>query len=214
MDAHAHAARQEEHAARASDAGPAHAAEVALIRAALAGDEPAQRALFDRLCTASRVITLRNVELGSPLSLDEIDDLVQETLLALWRKLGTYDGRVRLETWAAGFALLELLQRLRKRRRFEDLVARAGERPVAASSTALPHDTIERVHEALDGLDDDEATVVRLKHFEDLPFESIARALNQAASTVKTRYYRALGRLRIRLGQLADEGSGHGEEHR
>lgn len=150
--------------------------------------------------------------LGVPLAADEVEDLVQETLVALWRKLDAFDGRVRIETWTAGFALFELMRRLRSNRRFAEMIARSAHAHEPHMEPALEFDQVERVQQALDTLDPAEARIVRLRYFDELSFDAIAHELGQAASTVKTRCYRALDRLRVRLrgtaGVLEDERGG------
>ncbi len=54
---------------------------------------------------------------------------------------------------------------------------------------------------ALDGLSPKYKSVVILKYFEDMKLEDIAIVLNEKLSTVKTRLYTALKRLRIELAE-------------
>ena len=67
-----------------------------------------------------------------------------------------------------------------------------------ADDTRQPADADETllVIASLDRLAPADAEVLRLKHFEDLTLEAIARRTGSALNTVKSRYYRALDRLR------------------
>ena len=38
--------------------------------------------------------------------------------------------------------------------------------------------------------------IIRMRHFDELEFEDIARRANQPVNTIKARYYRGLARLR------------------
>ena len=85
-------------------------AEAELLRKALAGDADA----FDRLTTPYRrrlhVHCYRM--LGSPF---DADDALQETLLAAWRRLGTFEGRSAVGTWLISIATRVCLRMIAKR---------------------------------------------------------------------------------------------------
>ena len=55
------------------------------------------------------------------------------------------------------------------------------------------------VRRAIDALPEEQREVVILKEYEGLTFLEIAQALDAPVSTVKTRLYRGLGQLRLRL---------------
>ena len=52
---------------------------------------------------------------------------------------------------------------------------------------------------ALDTLSDEERMIVELKYFEDMKLEEIAEIMNENLSTVKSRLYRSLRKLRLQL---------------
>ncbi len=148
-----------------------------------------------------RILSAKNTELGRPLGPAELDDVTQETLLAIWKKLPTYDGRARLETWVFRFCLLELLKRLRGRRRSRDRTDKSGTQVSdlpTPTTTSVDH---EAIHLGLEQLEPEEAQVVRLKHFDGLTLRQAAERLDMAESTIKSRYYRGIERLRIVLGR-------------
>ena len=51
-----------------------------------------------------------------------------------------------------------------------------------------------------------QARVIRLRHFDSLPFEEIARRLAVPISTAKTHYRRGLDKLRLYLAPHLQEG--------
>ncbi len=73
----------------------------------------------------------------------------------------------------------------------------------AAPRTSLDFD---HVHGALERLPARDATIIRLKHFEDLTFEQIAQRLAMPQSSAKADYHRAIERLRELLGKWHEEG--------
>jgi RNA polymerase sigma-70 factor (ECF subfamily) len=172
--------------------------DLALVRTALAGEEAARNRLVEALAVLPDVIKRKQVRLGLLLSEHEIEDVVQVVLLALWRKLPRFDGRVPIVQWGSGFAVLELLKaaaRSAQRR------ARSNPLPDAlAAPQPRPSETAERVAEFCRDLTATDQEILRLRHFEERTFEEIAECLHMVVGSVKTRYYRALERLRRRLG--------------
>jgi RNA polymerase sigma-70 factor (ECF subfamily) len=147
---------------------------------------------------ARRVVTHKNALLGAPLGAGDLEDVVQDALVAIWRKLGEYRGDGTLEAWIYRFSLLELLARLRDRRRFPRLVDDVGAEAGADSAAALlaREESRERLYRLLERVERPQGEVLRMKHLEGLEFEEIAARLGLPRNTVKTRYYRGLRRLR------------------
>jgi RNA polymerase sigma-70 factor (ECF subfamily) len=171
-------------------------ADLALVRQALRGDAAAIDALVERLRCVARILTTVNLKLGRPLRDDELEDLAQDAMVAMWRKLEDYDGRAALETWSYGFCTFEVLRRLRKTSAARGVVELDRVEVVTVNPEILD---FEHVRAGLDALEPEERAVLELKHFEDLTFEGIAQRLAVPANTAKTRYYRGLSKLRARL---------------
>ncbi len=169
----------------------------AFVEQVLAGDREAVRRFVERMRCVPRILVRKNAQLGRPLSDHEIEDLGQEVLAALWRKLPQYNGTAALETWAYRFCYLELMRHLRTKhglpKQLEDPLEGSTLEPQAPPPPS-PEDTA-RVLAALDGMDAEEADVIRLKHFEDMTFEAIGERLALSPNTAKTRYYRGLKKL-------------------
>lgn len=183
--------------------------DLVLARACLAGDEIALARLVRRLACIPRILDVLSARLGRPLDEQELEDLGQETLVLAWRKLETFTGESRLETWSYGLARFEIMNAIRRKRRRPDTRSEPpGEEPADdAPAPESEHDR-EYLACAVAGLDPTESEVVRLKHFEDLTFDDIAGRLGITPSTAKTRYYRGLARLQERLrGRLGDSRS-------
>lgn len=175
--------------------GGAFGAYLDLVRRARAGDPQAMEELVDRLRCVRRFLAFRNASYGRPLDAQELEDTLQETLLALWRKLDQYAGDGALEAWAYRFSCLEILKRIQAQERQPMLIEECHDAvPEPHDHGAEPGES-EHVYLALERLGA-QAEVVRLKHFETLTFEQIATRLGLPANTVKTRYYRSMERLR------------------
>jgi len=175
-----------------------HALDLEFARLVLAGDARALDQLDRRLACLPAMVRHQDRSLGGHLDASELEDVVRETTLALWTKLPTFEGRSTIETWAYRFALLEVLKALQARARRP----RALELPEHCEDTRgegeEPGPGVER-GELLEGLAElsaSAAEVIRLRHWEELPFERIAERTGQPLNTIKARYYRGLARLR------------------
>ena len=174
--------------------------DLVLTRAALAGDEVALACLVRRLACLPRILEALSARLGRPLDEQELEDRGQETLIVAWRKLASFSGEARLETWSYGLARLELMNAIRRKRRRPDYRTEStGHEPADVDEPpAEPHDRDVLLAEVA-RLVPAEGEIVRLKHFEDLTFDEIAARLAITLSTAKTRYYRGVARLHERL---------------
>ena len=180
---------------------PENHADLALVRDVLSGEEGAVETFILRMGCLPRILDVRNGRLGSPLSEEDLKDLVQDTLQLIWHKLATFGGHSSLETWAYTFCTYQLMNAIRSKRRqprslnddSEELAAEPVPVPLRA---ALEY---EHVYRGLDRLDAPQSEVIRLKHFSALTFVQIAEMLSMPVNTVKTHYYRGLDRLRTLL---------------
>lgn len=173
-------------------------ADRALVQRTLTGDPVAREELAERLGCVPAMVRAQNVRCGSRLSEDEIEDVVQDTLSALWVKLATFEGRSRLESWAYRFTSNELLK-ARERRRRADRQSEID--PDAMPGEPAPDEPVADVHlqACLERLTHDYAVVVRMKHYDELTFEQISARVGASSNTVKARYYRGLARLKDAL---------------
>lgn len=175
---------------------PAWREDLALARAVIANDPEAIETFVRRMSCIPRILDAlakRSAAFRSP---DERSELAQEVFARVWAKLPGFSGHATLETWVYRFCALTLVERQRARRRepgdaHEVLAALAAEQPQRLAA----HDAL-RVQAAVAGLDADEAAIVEARHFDGATFEEAAARLRISPNTAKTRYYRAIERLR------------------
>lgn len=173
-----------------------------LVRAiATRQDRAAFAALFDLYGGRLKAWLMRS---GS--SAEAAEDLVQETLLTLWRKAELYDpARASVSAWVFAIARNARIDRVRRDRRSQqhrhfDLVEpEEPDRPDAILDSA---EREARVRAALGRLSEEQVRVVRLSFFEGRPHSDIAEALGIPLGTVKSRLRLAMARLRDLLGDL------------
>ena len=138
---------------------------------------------------------------------EEARDVAQEAFLKAYRALGSFKREARFSSWLYQIATNLCRDRLRRRRTrsavsLEEL-EEAG--PVIVETRPGAHELLQQmdlaraVRRAVHALPEEQREVVILKEYQGLTFLEIAQSLDVPISTVKTRLYRGLGQLRLRL---------------
>ena len=174
------------------------------VRKARAGDQAELAQLLERLERVPAIVRSLHGRLGGRLAPDELDDVAQEAVLQIWRKLDTYAGRSRLDSWIFGFVRNEVLRALARRRSRLTVAAATGPDDAAAGGEAAdppagPDEDAELLWKALGGLDDDSRRLLRLRFEEGWSFRRIGEASDLPLGTIRNRIYRSIEQLRERL---------------
>lgn len=203
-----------------SEDRPGRPDDVALVRAIAGGSYEALSNLYDRHSTAVYAVACR---LTSDRGIAE--EVVQDTFLALWDRAASYDPAAgSLAAWLHTIARNRTVDRLRAAGRRPQVVSlpsgaspdsSEGERldraaaggtvvaaavmPIGPEAAYASAETRETIVAALEGMADEERTVIILAYREDLTQTEIAERLGWPLGTVKTRTRRALRRLRDAL---------------
>jgi RNA polymerase sigma-70 factor (ECF subfamily) len=138
---------------------------------------------------------------------EEARDVAQEAFLKAFQAIGGFKREARFSSWLYQIATNLCRDRLRRRKTRATVSLEALEEtgPVmvetrpGAHERLLERDLARAVRRAIDGLTEEQREVVILKEYQELTFLEIAQALDVPVSTVKTRLYRGLGQLRLRL---------------
>jgi RNA polymerase sigma-70 factor (ECF subfamily) len=147
---------------------------------------------------------------------DEARDLCQEAFFKAYRGLGTFKKEARFSSWLYQIALNACRDRLRRLRHrshvsLDDLDESRDPRLHEPGPTAL--DLVESrersrvVAAAMAELAPEQREVIVLKEYQGLTFPEIAEITGVPISTVKTRMYRGLGQLRLRLARQGVRGA-------
>ncbi|MGC8792486.1 MAG: RNA polymerase sigma factor [Bryobacteraceae bacterium] len=186
--------------------------EAALVGAAQRGDRHA----FERLVRAYDRSVLR-LAWSMLRSVEDAQEVYQETFLRAWRKLSSFRAGSCFQTWLYRIASNVCLDYLRKRKvRREEPVASqpadglrdpldnfAGHRPEADPERVLMNRVVaERIREALDGLTPRERLVFELRHYHGLRLRTIGEITGSSEEAAKTCLFRATQKLRAALGDL------------
>jgi RNA polymerase sigma-70 factor, ECF subfamily len=147
---------------------------------------------------------------------EDAEDVQQETLLKVHRKLGQFEGRSRLTTWISRIAINEALMCLRKRRSAfytpleetlqpadEGFISEEFQSPLEGPEAAYSRKELrELLKQAMERLRPAYRVVFLLRAVEQLSTSETAKVLQISASAVKARMRRARSELR---GWLEDD---------
>ena len=169
----------------------------ALMRAANRGDAAAYRRVLEALAPILRGLVNRGFSRYG-VGTEEVEDVVQETLLALHLKRQTWDDRQPLLPWVRAIAHNKLVDSLRRRGRhvhvpIEDVSERLSvdEQPAAMSSVDA-----ERVLSRLDGRQRD---IVLAISVEGASARDVANRFGMTEGAVRVTLHRALKALAVAL---------------
>lgn len=131
----------------------------------------------------------------------DLDDLVQEVFLRIWRGLGKYRGEAPLEHWVMRVAVrtcYDFLRRNRRRRENEVLVENSDRGSVdgRAEEGLRSRDAWEIVQAGMRKLDARERLILTLMELEERPVAEVSELTGWSASNVKVRAFRARKKLR------------------
>jgi RNA polymerase sigma-70 factor (ECF subfamily) len=173
-----------------------------LIEACRAGESSAFDVLVARWEDRIRGAAYRF--LGSE---EEARDVAQEAFLKAYRGLAGFKQEARFSSWLYQIAVNLCRDRLRRRRtratvsldELEETGPVMVETRPGADERLAQRDLARVVRRAIHALPLEQREVLILKEYQELTFLEIAQALDVPISTVKTRLYRGLGQLRLRL---------------
>ena len=166
-----------------------------LIASLAGGDDMALRQLFDRHAPwlAAR--------LRKALPPDDVEDVLQETFLAVWKNAGTYQPQGTPAAWLWAIARNQAALLLRKRGPATQALLDEGgpvSDPAEAAATRTDLDVAAAAALGPPGCRDRE--VWRLMYEEDRPVAEVAELMGVLEGTVKSRAHRARRLLRAALG--------------
>jgi RNA polymerase sigma factor (sigma-70 family) len=173
---------------------PGHAAEL-VAKVASAADRAAFAELFNYFAPRLRSYCARQG--AAP---DLANELVQETMLVLWRKAASFDlAKAQVSTWLFTIVRNKRIDRLRRENRPEltadDLAIFANDETSAHDEMSAQQDA-SRLSVALEALPPEQRTMMVKAFFEDKSHSDIAAETGLPLGTVKSRIRLALSRLK------------------
>jgi RNA polymerase sigma-70 factor (ECF subfamily) len=170
----------------------------ALMRAAIGGDAVAYDRLLTRLAPAIRSAARRGL-LRAGLTVEEAEDVVQETLLAIHLKRDTWDASMPLGPWVRAIARNKLIDAMRRRGR-RDHVPIDDVIDTLASDAGEPAPLPGRLESHLQSLPDRQQSVVRSISLDGASIRETAARLNMTEGAVRVALHRGLAALSAKFG--------------
>ncbi len=178
--------------------------EIAWIRQVVQGDEGAFAKLFRGY--APRIFRFAMIYLNDRTQAEEV---VQETMIAVWKGAKNYKVQSRVSSWVLGIARNKALDRARARGRAPEFVREKLDRQASARATpeqlTRQEIQIDRIRAALAQLTPEHREVMVLAFYSDLSYSEIAQVLNCPEGTVKSRMYYAKEQLKELLSLRGGE---------
>lgn len=174
------------------------AADAELVTALVGGDRTALAELYAR--HAPWLVLRLSRRCADP---GVVDEVVQDTFVAVWRGARRWDGRGEVAAWIWGIGIRRLLDALRHRPAASTLLREPSEHDVrlveSAEERVLLGVEYGDLGTALDRLSPELRAVVQATVLDGLTTREAARLLGIPSGTVKTRMMRAKSQLREAL---------------
>ncbi len=133
---------------------------------------------------------------------DEAHDIVQDTLIKVWKNIKKFDNNKNFRTWIFSVATNTTIDFLRKRKNInfsslDDIDDQNFDQTIPDTGPLQnelfeKQENIELIEKALDTISPEDRTIILLHEGEDMTFEEIAIVVDKPMNTVKSRYRRAL----------------------
>ena len=173
--------------------------DVILIDRVAVGDEDALRSLY---ATHARRLLAHAFQVTHDQTVAE--EVLQDSLLAVWREARSFRGESRVSTWLLGIVHRQALTAIRRKRL---PIAELDEAGGLADGSVEPAEAVERterqrvLHDALARLSPEHRTTLELVFYHGLSLAEVAEVCGCPVGTVKSRISYAKSRLRDALGQ-------------
>jgi RNA polymerase sigma-70 factor (ECF subfamily) len=179
-------------------------AEVALLQRVAAGDRDAFSELYRRLQRPLFGYLMKLVR-----EREMVEDVLNETMMEVWRQAARFEGRSSVNTWVFSIAHHRAVSRLRKRRETsldEEQAATIEDEAPTPDERAISGDMSRLLGTLMEQLSFEHREILHLAYYQEFSVQEIADALDLPANTVKTRMFYARQRLKVLLEKSGVEG--------
>ena len=140
---------------------------------------------------------------------DDANDLVQNTFIKAWEALDTFRGESKISTWLYRIAMHEGLNFLKQEQRKQSVYMRADDDDTAAffmerfeADEYFDGDDYEKsFQKAILTLPEKQQQVFRMRYYDDLSYEDIAKITGTSVGALKASYHHATKKLEYILGE-------------
>lgn len=179
-----------------------------LVSGCIGGDKRSQRLLFARYRDSVHNLVVRTLGPGH-----DIDDIIQQVFIRLFRSLSNFKGLSSLDTWVYRIAVKVCTDQLRKKYRKRQLRVVQGSEAIDRyldRSSNDPHGVAEhkeltaKIYEGLGRLSHEKRLAIVLFEMHDLSVDRIAEIVQTPVGTVKSRLFHGRRELARYLRQYVE----------
>lgn len=180
------------------------AGDAALLQKVAGGDRAAFAELYRRLQRPLFGYLMKLVR-----EREMVEDVLNETMLEVWRQAARFEGRASVNTWVFSIAHHRAVSRLRRKRETaldEEAAAAIEDEAPTPDEHAVTADVNRLIGELMEQLSFEHREILHLAYYQEFSVQEIADALDLPANTVKTRMFYARQRLKVLLEKSGIEG--------
>ncbi len=172
-----------------------------LIKEAQNGNVGSMSRLLDHYLPFVHALALRIS--GNP---TDADDITQEAMIKVFRKLKRFRGDASLKTWIYRIAINQAYRTMNRKKRYihhQEIEAAASVADESPSPMAaiIDDDNKVRLQKAMEILPEKQKLAVLLRLEHDMPFKDIALVLRRSEGAVKANYFHGINRLKEYFGR-------------
>jgi RNA polymerase sigma-70 factor (ECF subfamily) len=138
------------------------------------------------------------------------EDVLNETLMEVWRQAARFEGRSSVNTWVFSIAHHRAVSRLRRKRETSldaEAAAAIEDHAPTPDQNAIASDMSRILAELMTRLSAEHREILNLAYYQEFSVQEIADALDLPANTVKTRMFYARQRLKALLEKSGVQGA-------
>ena len=179
-----------------------------LIQQAMDGSVPARHELADKVSLRLRAYIYR-----STLDEDMTDDVLQETLIILIRKLGNLKTADAFWGWIFRVASNSIIDHYRKNAKhkrvhsFQDILIEKAAKGTNPDARLMNRELADTIKQAISALKPRQRQAISLRCYEDMSFREIALALDITEINARVHFHRGLEKVRSSLQKQGFTGS-------
>ncbi|HVO03903.1 MAG TPA: sigma-70 family RNA polymerase sigma factor [Candidatus Cybelea sp.] len=184
--------------------GSSGATEAALLQRVAGGDRDAFGELYRRLQRPLYGYLMKLVR-----ERELVEDVLNETMMEVWRQAARFEGRASVNTWVFSIAHHRAVSRLRRKRETaldEETAAAIEDDAPTPDQRAQQNDMNRLLASLMEQLSFEHREILHLAYFQEFSVQEIADALDLPANTVKTRMFYARQRLKVLLEKSGVQG--------
>jgi len=179
--------------------------EVVLLQRVAGGDRDAFAELYNRLQRPLFGYLMKLVR-----DREMVEDVLNETLMEVWRQAARFEGRSSVNTWVFSIAHHRAVSKLRKKRETsldEEQAAAIEDEGPTPDKKAESSDMSRLLAKLMEQLSFEHREILHLAYYQEFSVQEIADALDLPPNTVKTRMFYARQRLKVLLEESGVEGA-------